>query len=705
MNSEKFALISATGHVAAMLSDKRDGVTLIGCDSLHDSRIPTSIFTQAHPDFAVVPVQDESDAIAQLDHRNERCQCLDMVLFLFDSELDSGLRQEIAVDVDSMLQLKSNQEYVLDLLFASPLPVATDIEGARLATINTTNVKGMVNEIIAAQDIVRILFESWAAMMKDPVVQQVDPKLFHGALVRCGVFRQMAQEIEDGRPLSEVQSHITFNSELNSQFSVAPRVLSRWIERIRSTWPALAQQSSRRSNVRTDDSREPRKSLSEPRVIVHQTDHRAYLAAIAQVDRIVELFKFGNDSAAHSMLNQLIQNQLANEDGESYAVKSLCNVASKVEAAGRTDVSAHCLETAMGLENGVDCRAYNQLGTLLRDFRRFGDAERAYDRAEQLANGSIEDIVAIRRARTHIHTLTFDYQRAIDEYRELCTHLYSEEDRNDALTAIGDLYRKLGLLNEAKDYYRKAPYIHRAQAGLAETYKQEGKIHRAISEYNRLFAEFGELGPYDESFIVYKTAYAHLLRMVGQDDKAKRLLLDLYAKNPLNSAINYELYVLCKLRKPVDKNEIKKYQDGITRNRLTRDREEILDRIIHSVFDETAAPDFRESSKTVPPEMMATLACASALSNLLNSRSEDAIEVLRGASAVDRSIDDWSRVLTFHAASQFNPSQSMDKMDQRLYLIRKRGNRLLREAINSICRFDFGAALVLESEFLLRVAC
>lgn len=709
MTRKHHALVSPAGNAVGVLSNDRAFVTLVSDADGSRLKVSTEQFIRTNSDFSVIDVDDENDAIRQLDERIIQSRCLDMTLFMFDPEIEVELREELADELNPMLQEKANRDYVLDIMLASPLPRTADADGAIVASDRAIDVHSLILEVVERQAQVEILHETWAATSREQLARQTGPKLFHGALIRCGVFRQVALCATDKESLTDLQGNVAYNHDLNAQFNITPRIISQWFDRIKASWPTgpICRVEKPAFAGSTYQPSGPR-YVTAHRVVKHQTDRDAYEAALTEIDTISDLFAEENDSKARSFLAQLLQTHLTHADGETFAVKTLCNIASKVGGRGRLDISAECVEKALTYTHGVDCRAYSQLGTLLRDSRRFDEAIVIYDRAEQLANGNNEDLRAIRSAKIHILTMQYEYLKAIEEYKELM----KLDDQYDGFVSIGDLYRKLGQFKDAAEHYRlalkEASYCHRAVAGQAEIWKQKGKPHRAIEGYNKLFERFGSLKSDDKtSYIVYKTAYAHLLRIVGQDEKAKDVLQKLYLIAPSHPSVNFQLLALYQSQNDLPGVELHKHRMALKSSAIARSREEILESILNNMTG-TSHPigvsQWKPPLGLVPPEMKATVQCVSALSSLVLFKPEDAIQALESVSAVDRSIEDLSMILKFHASAQHDVSHAKSYMNQRLGVLAKRGSKMFRQTINAILHGDFKSAIEYESSLLLRLA-
>ena len=171
---------------------------------------------------------------------------------------------------------------------------------------------------------------------------------------------------------------------------------------------------------------------------------------MSQVEKIVDLFAKSKDPQAREILDQVLSDNLATAGGETHAVKTLCNVASKVASRGRKDISAECLARAVRYPKGCDEVLYSQIGNEYRDLGKFDEAVQCYAMAEELATGKDDQsLERIRRSKIHILTITGKYDEALNEYRAIPDF----EQKPTVLCIMADLFRKSGRLKEAKQYY------------------------------------------------------------------------------------------------------------------------------------------------------------------------------------------------------------------------------------------------------------
>jgi tetratricopeptide (TPR) repeat protein len=267
----------------------------------------------------------------------------------------------------------------------------------------------------------------------------------------------------------------------------------------------------------------------------HATAHDAYIAAISQINKVVELYNRNKDQQASAILDELISAQTQYTDGETYSVKSLCNIAQQIKTE-RPEVAFACLSRALTFSYGTDAVAYLQMGYLCLELRKYDEAIRCFNFAVDRSSGELRDQARLELIRVLVRK--GHYQAAMGEYLAIQDIL----KRPAELSGLGTLYRRMGMLQEAGAVYRHCLSVdgmrHTALAGLAEIDRQGGNVNRAIVRYNGILN--GDLILDLTARKVYRTARSQLFRFTQQFAKAERELAELLAEFPRDESVHRE---------------------------------------------------------------------------------------------------------------------------------------------------------------------
>jgi tetratricopeptide (TPR) repeat protein len=428
----------------------------------------------------------------------------------------------------------------------------------------------------------------------------------------------------------------------------------------------------------------------------HSSVHAAYSAVLSQVQRIADLYGQLRDAQAEAMLDELTVEQTKHSGGEQHLVKSLCNIATQVDARGRPEISLKCLLKALQFPHGIDSQLYLQIGTALRDLGNFDDALNCYQHAEKLDDGSLSE--KIHLAKIRLTVATGNYEAALSEYLAIP----DLQMKPTELSGLGALYRKMGRPREAREQYRTCLQVdkefHSAYAGLAEIRKQTGKPHQAIAEYNALLRRFYDLDVGSKK--VYELALSHLFRLTGQYDKSERILHDLTKDFPGDRDVHLQFAKLLALRGNVDQ-ALKHFEQA--KGPSLRDLGQLVFAAASKKFDSAFVRDKLASIQpSIMPEDKGLASCVEAYELIANSNFERAQQVLREPTFVDRFVGDFANVLRFHALRKLS-GEFEYKSDHCLCRVAKRSDRSLRRAMLSIASGDYNEADRLESEFLMRL--
>ena len=261
------------------------------------------------------------------------------------------------------------------------------------------------------------------------------------------------------------------------------------------------------------------------------SDHEAFRRAEKQIMAIAGAIAKGRDSKAKKFLRQLIHEQISVSGGESYAVKSLCNIAQHCADMFRIDFELFCLEQALKLKPS-DGWTLIQLGDHMKRVGKYEKALSALERARHFREGdvatsSIADVYS-RQGR---------HQEAIRIYRTIPNW----HNKSAVLTAIADNLRRMGSMDESKVQYTEL--IHRAQqglsgyatcesrarAGLAEIAKKQGNFDDALSIYREILRHEPTVG---RDRLFYRLGFCNVLKLMEKFKEAYSVVGNIIVEYP-----------------------------------------------------------------------------------------------------------------------------------------------------------------------------
>lgn len=647
------------------------------------------------PDSQWVQTDSVDTAFNELTDATRKCQTLDFTLMLFDGDLSIDVRGLAAKELDELLQVDANRNYVLDILLAAPLHPAADVAGA-LKVAGDGNLSGkLIAVIVDGQPQATLLFDAWLSLLSHEMVKREERDRLNAALVRFGIYRRLATEGTTQIDVERLVGSLVMQPGLSE--ACDPRVLRAFVSEYKLTLP-----KGHRAKPPLSDQREPMKveedERSNPSDWVTVKKGRAEdLAewASKQVDVAAGYFKIDRDDFGRKVWRQLVDAQTRGDADHKHVVKSLCNLSKQCTIMGRNELALEVLTEAFGFEKGIDAVAYVQLAD---EFVRHNESEKAascYTKAQSLESDP-ERSQQIRRKSIRILSSKGQYEIAIDEH--FATPRFSE--RADVLTDIGTLKRKLGDLRAARGYFwhaiEKDPGRHQAFVGLAESKRQSGKLHDALASYNSILRAFPEMD--DGSEKIYRLAQCSLFRMTHQLERSRDELSRLFSKFHHDSQVKGQygrMLVMTGLRKQGEKllGEI----DTATSLSLA-------DELFALAMNQDLPA--RHNTKKIAdylPEDRGLASCRQAFDMILNEAFEDAWRLTSAATHVDKLHQDFCFVLGYHAKKRLDPNFSYKAL-QPLARIAKRGYRELKASMIAIADERFDVAVQCEREMCLLVA-
>ena len=157
----------------------------------------TSIFRffNAGDNFSFLEDVTPTEAMLKLQVLYQQQEALDLALMLFDEELSAELRKEAATALEDLLKSTDVRSYLETVLYAKPLPVSTDKEGAmKTATgVGAVAVFLFLKALVGRQKQVALVRRSWDALPMDVFCDQEEQVKAHAIAVDKGLFSGLVE--------------------------------------------------------------------------------------------------------------------------------------------------------------------------------------------------------------------------------------------------------------------------------------------------------------------------------------------------------------------------------------------------------------------------------------------------------------------------------------------------------------------------------
>ncbi|TVS19765.1 MAG: tetratricopeptide repeat protein, partial [Planctomycetaceae bacterium] len=414
-------------------------------------------------------------AFDHLSLASEREQALDLVLILLDRSYPTDIRVDAASELEGTLLDLRVAEQLESILYSAPLPSGTDVSEAKLfLSKRWARVRRLLDRLQTFQPIIR-----WVRQAGDEAIETTMSSVSErhdadAACVRAGVYRMLAEAVDNGTNLDEVLVGLMANS-------VLARLLPQHaIRHLLTAWKRFLLESGavtvplRRYNAAEDEQDESDDLVAKERI---DRFDRIATGELAQqyVARILEQVKAGNLATARRWVEQLIAWHLRYHQGEQFACKSLCNLAVGIQEVGRFAFQQELTERAVSLYDR-DVRAWCQLGKARLNCGSFSAALIAYERASVAHPES----VVTKTGRAEVLKAMGRYDEALKAYEQA-----GAAHPDDVVTKTGraEVLKAMGRYDEALKAYEQAGAAHPesvvAKTGRAEVLKAMGRYDEA----------------------------------------------------------------------------------------------------------------------------------------------------------------------------------------------------------------------------------
>jgi tetratricopeptide (TPR) repeat protein len=466
---------------------------------------------------------DYPAAARHLERAFNCASALDLALILFDPELTDNVRDDAVEELERLLSEKPVADYLENVLYARPLPAASDLAGAlaRCAEGRLPKLSEVLQLLEGYQPSIRAVRAAWDVLPTQLFGGEQQKSDFQHAAVREGLFRQLVIEVASG-PRAHVGNFFVRAGTNHAITSLRNyrEVIQHW------TSPFHTHTTAPRIRHEADDFSEkallPRKERHKPRR--RWSAEKPLEKLQGQFNLIVSALEQRDLALARKITNQVINYQLETTK-PIRAAKTLCNLATEAKALGMYSLQFELTEWAIQIAPD-DGWSWTQYADALLQLHRLADALKAYEQAESFGAG-----VVAKSGRAETLRAMGRLDDALSSYDAVL-----HEDANDIIARNGraETLRAMGRLQEALAAYDSTLSGHPervdTKAGRAETLRAMGRLDKALAAYDSIVADH----PDD---VVSNCGRAEVLKALRRWDEALKAYDKVFAANPNNAFI------------------------------------------------------------------------------------------------------------------------------------------------------------------------
>jgi len=433
------------------------------------------------------------------------------LLQLAISGLEKTLEKGVLQNVEEILASGLSSNKVLDQLLVAPLtePSSTVILAKSALSHGLSTVAAILDELVELQPILNRLTDLWLGLEESSFIDISEAREVIWATIvnKCELNRLL--KASNRQEFKEKWNLLAFYFTTPKTRSGVCKIGE---ELSRRLFPGNAQEIIR-EDITEETIPAPSNQL-EPVI----KSRKVYESVKKQIIAIAQAVSNGRDLRAERFLKQLVQEQISFSGGEDYAVKSLCNIAQQCADMFRMDFEAICLKEALQLQR-YDPWTLIQYGNHLKRVGNYDEALKFFNEAEQFGESDIA-----KSSIADVYSQQSEYAMALQIYESIQDWEYKPEVR----TAIADTLRKMGKIVEAEEAYTKLINLAeeglsefnesaiRAQAGMAELAKTQGRLEDALQSYRVILKEEVD----DRNLVIYRLGLCNVLKLMERFDEA-----------------------------------------------------------------------------------------------------------------------------------------------------------------------------------------
>ncbi len=427
--------------------------------------------------------------------------------------LEKSLEKRVLEHVEEILGSRVSSERVLGRLLVAPLADQYSPVGVAQSALSygCSAVASILNEMADLQPLLRRLTDLWLSLVETAFSNFSESReVIWATLVEKGKVKVLLRA-GSAREFLAAWNLLVFDFSTPNSRSGIQTIGG---ELSRQLFPKKGQELS--VPVGSAEETEP---VSPDRPERTTGDREVFERVKKQIDAIAKAISEGRDARARRFLDELIREQTSCSGGETHAVKSLCNIAQRCADMFRMDFEAVCLEKARELD-ALDGWTLIQYGDHLKRVGNYEEALKVFARAEQLGQSDVA-----KSSIADVYSQQGEYEKAISAYKAIPDWSAKAAVR----TALADNLRRMGYTDESEATYMElidlaeggvtefAQGVARAQAGLAEIAKSQGRLEDASGIYRRIIGR-EDVGYRDRIF--YRLGLCNVLKLMEEFKEA-----------------------------------------------------------------------------------------------------------------------------------------------------------------------------------------
>ena len=614
--------------------------------------------------------------------------------------LEKSLENRVLEHVEEVLVSRMSSEKVLDCLLIAPLvePSSPLAPAESAQSYGFSAVASILDELVELQPLLHRLTDLWLGLAETAFSQFSESReMIWVTVVKKGEIKKILKA-SNRREFTDKWNLLVFKFPTPQSRSGIQTIGEELSHRL---FPNEGQEDKMTDPLMEED--EPAHRYEEERQV---SDYEAFKRVEKQIRAIAQAVSEGRDAKAEKFLRELIQQQTSFSGGESYAVKSLCNIAQRCADMFRPDFEVICLNESLQLDP-YDGWTLIQYGNYLKRAGKYDDAIRTFNQAEQFGERDVA-----KSSIADVYSQQGDYAKSIRTYEDIPNF----HDKPKVLNAIADNLRKMGRMDDAQIAYtnlinlaqRGLPEYYvsavRAQAGIAEIEKRQGKLKDALQTYKGIL-ERKDIG--DRDRCIYKLGLCNVLKIMENFDQAYAVVDEVIQEYPFAMQARFVRGSILGLMG----REIEGLKD-LPESSVSRSWREWLRRYYRGLllfklkrYEDAKMNLVEELPKAIASgEEKAVLRMAAALWFLSKDETPEADRILSNISDLhDYHVQYLYFVLQLHSAIRREDLAVMDSLRKQIAEIRIVDEKL-EKAIVALDDKNFSLALDYETDALLKLS-
>lgn len=453
---------------------------------------------------------DEIDALLKTAWSSDRA--LQLLLLLLDPTEDDAERREYAECVEELLVDDAVRSFVVNRLFAAPLPPEAIRVGLPLEHCEFTS--SLLDELHQHQPQITTVATAFESSSPNGTSER-EKDLARQALINAGAFYEAVFAIDSPKDLPFLRLRILHGVRGHAE------LIANWFAALDPSGP---RQFSRKDYALLDEIEEEDDDWTGE---ARGSSFQVFENVKAQQAQITQKLRIRDLVAARRLTQALVQEQRLNSTSEQIA-KTLCKLAMQAKAQEVPELQLEWAEAAT-LENPIDPKTYGHLADALIGLGRYADAEVALQKVADAG-----DNLYAESRRASILKYIGQPLEARERFLELMKEYEGAPQIEFTHIAAAEVLKDLGRMDEAIAEFQgiteRWPLEPRGWEGLATALLDSGDLDGALKNYGRAASNSRNA----VSRARPQNGRARALRLVGRFEEARSLYDEVISAFPNN---------------------------------------------------------------------------------------------------------------------------------------------------------------------------